>query len=47
MFSSDTESRVFNWPGEESTEDSGLRLPPEWQVGRPLNGLRAWRVRGQ
>ena len=39
----DPESRVFNRPGAESTKDSGLRLPPEWQWVRPLNGLWAWR----
>ena len=39
----DPESRVFNQPGAESTKDSGLRLPPEWQWARPLNGLRALR----
>ena len=33
MFSSDTESRVFNWADAESTKskDAGLRLSPEWQ----------------
>ena len=40
----DPESRVFNWPGEESTKDSGLRLLPEWRVGaRPA--IQMWHCR--
>ena len=34
MFSSDTDSRVFNWGprGATKSKDSGLRLPPEWRL---------------
>ena len=30
-------------PARNRTKDSGLRLPPEWQLVRPLNNLRVWR----